>query len=46
MTILGPSGCGKTTLLRCIAGLEKNKFRRYFSTGGSLLRIYLLIKGI
>src|SRR3990167_7403637 len=21
--LLGPSGCGKTTLLRCIAGLEK-----------------------
>ncbi|MCU7223307.1 ATP-binding cassette domain-containing protein, partial [Pseudomonas brassicacearum] len=21
--LLGPSGCGKTTLLRCIAGLER-----------------------
>jgi len=21
--LLGPSGCGKTTLLRCIAGFEK-----------------------
>ena len=23
LTFLGPSGCGKTTLLRCIAGLER-----------------------
>ena len=28
--ILGPSGCGKTTLLRCIAGLEKQ-------SGGAIL---------
>jgi iron(III) transport system ATP-binding protein len=25
MALLGPSGCGKTTLLRCIAGLERNE---------------------
>jgi iron(III) transport system ATP-binding protein len=25
LALLGPSGCGKTTLLRCIAGLERNE---------------------
>ena len=26
VAILGPSGCGKTTLLRTIAGLQKQQF--------------------
>lgn len=29
--LLGPSGCGKTTLLRCIAGLEKQDYGTIFS---------------
>ena len=30
---LGPSGCGKTTLLRCIAGLERQDAGRIFQGG-------------
>ncbi|WP_414478505.1 ATP-binding cassette domain-containing protein [Proteus mirabilis] len=29
--LLGPSGCGKTTLLRCIAGLEKQDHGSIFN---------------
>ncbi|MBM7062426.1 putative 2-aminoethylphosphonate ABC transporter ATP-binding protein [Pseudomonas sp. UL073] len=31
--LLGPSGCGKTTLLRCIAGLERQDAGQLFSAG-------------
>ncbi|HWR10980.1 MAG TPA: ABC transporter ATP-binding protein [Rectinemataceae bacterium] len=37
--ILGPSGCGKTTLLRCIAGLERQDEGSVFVAGGDIGRL-------
>ena len=36
---LGPSGCGKTTLLRIIAGLEKNDFGEIDLNGKNISKL-------
>ena len=37
--VIGPSGCGKTTLLRMIAGLEKDFFGRVFYDGEDMASV-------
>jgi ABC-type nitrate/sulfonate/bicarbonate transport system ATPase subunit len=45
VSIVGPSGCGKTTLLRCIAGLDR-EFSGQISVGGERVRGPGLDRGV